>query len=69
MDLAAKNFGLMTLLLMGIIFFYFNRQAVFGLALVKTVVLTTIEAAVISIIIIMAFTWLWNHSIAIEEAV
>lgn len=68
MDIAAKNFGLMTLLMMGIIFFYFHRQNVFGLALVKTVVLTTIESVVISMVVIMAFTWFWNHAIAVEEA-
>ena len=68
MDLVLKNFGLMTLIMMGIIFFYFRHQGVLGLALVKTAVLYTVESAVISLIVIMGFTWFWNHAVAVEEA-
>ena len=67
MDLVLKNFGLMTLIMMGVIFFYFRNHGMLSTTLVKTAVMYTIESAVISMIVIMAFTWFWNHAIAVEE--
>lgn len=67
MDLVLKNFGLMTLLMMGIIFFYFRNQGMLGTTLVKTAVMYTIESVVVSLIVIMAFTWFWNRTIAVGE--
>ncbi len=66
MEVIMKNFGLMTLLMMGIIFFYFKKTGMFGTTLIKTVVLHSIEAVVLSIIIISAFTWFWNRAVAVD---
>ncbi|MDO8642686.1 MAG: hypothetical protein Q7R76_03815 [Candidatus Woesearchaeota archaeon] len=68
MDLVLRNFGLMTLIMMGIVFFYFRHQGMLGTVLVKTAVLYTVESVVVSLIVIMAFTWFWNRAIAVEEA-